>query len=210
MGIGRTAQKPVSPIADWSFTAETTSGQMTVRPLTLARFADMEEVFGEKGVARQCFCMHWRRPDGGYAERRDNRDRFHDLIDDSRPPGLLGYLGDRPVGWVQVGPRSDFPTLGRSKILKAVDDADPWSINCFVVRVGYRKKGIGSGLLAAAVGYAKHNGARIVEGYPVDGVRTTAVDYFTGTMRMFAAEGFEEVLRRNETRPIVRLPVVPN
>lgn len=208
MGIARTAHAPTVSPADWSFSTDTASGPMTVHPLTLARFADMEEVFGERGVARRCFCMHWRRPDGGHTERRDNRDRFHDLIDDSRPPGLLGYLDDKPVGWAQVGPRSDFPTLRRSKILRAVDEADPWSINCFVVRVGYRKKGIGSGLLAAAVEYAKHKGAQIIEGYPVDGVRTTAVDYFTGTMRMFVAEGFEEVLRRNETRPIVRLPVV--
>ncbi len=200
------SSRDAAAIANWSFTTSTASGPMTARALTLARFDDMRAVFGERGVARHCFCMYWRRPDGGYPERRDNRDRFHDLVDDDRPPGLIGYLGETPVGWVQVGPRSDFPRLGRSRILKAVDDTDPWCINCFVVRVGYRKKGVGSGLLSAAVEYARYLGATVVEGYPVDGPGS-AGDYYTGTMGMFAAAGFEEVLRRKDTRPIVRLTV---
>lgn len=192
-------------IANWHLSVPIAAGSLTVRSLTTARFDDMREVFGEKGVARQCFCMHWRRPDRGFGDKRDNCERFHALISDDKPPGLLGYLGDNPVGWVQLGPRSDFPTLGRSRLFKALDDSDPWSINCFVIRVGYRKKGVASGLLSAAVAYAGMNGAETIEAYPVDGERSTAVDYFTGKMSMFTKAGFEEVLRRNESRPIVRL-----
>ena len=44
-------------------------GEMTTVPLTPERFGDMEVVFGERGVARRCFCMHWRRPDGGFGVR---------------------------------------------------------------------------------------------------------------------------------------------
>jgi len=39
----------------------------------------------------------------------------------------------------------------------------------------------------------------------LDGARSTAVDYFTGTMSMFTRAGFVEILRRNDTRSIVRL-----
>ena len=200
----------------WSYAAPTSVGTMTVLPLTIGRFSDMQQVFGEKGVARQCFCMHWRRPDGGFGDsgdsgdsgdHRDNCERFHDLVADDHPPGLLGYVDDAPVGWVQVGPRSDFPTLGRSRLFKPVDQADPWSINCFVVRVGHRREGVAAGLLAAAVEFAAANGAELIEAYPVDGPRQSAVDYFTGTMGMFTRAGFEEVARRNETRPVVRLKV---
>lgn len=192
-------------MAEWTYSAPIKAGTMSVRPLTRDRFADMQAVFGEKGVARSCFCMHWRRPDGGFGDRRDNCDRFHDIIDDRRPPGLLGYVGETPVGWVQVGPRSDFPTLARSRLFKPVDDGDPWSINCFVVRVGHRRQGVAAGLLAAAVAFAGHSGAEVIEAYPVDGERRSTVDYYTGTLSMFTAAGFEEVLRRNDTRPIVRL-----
>jgi GNAT superfamily N-acetyltransferase len=165
----------------------------------------METVLGETGVARHCFCMHWRRPDGGFGDDLDNRDRFHSLTTQGPPPGLIGYVEGSPLGWVQVGPRELFPTIGRSRILKPVDDIDTWSINCFVVKAGNRRRGIGTGLLEAAIAYASDNGARVLEAYPVDGVRASVVDLFTGTMGMFAENGFTEVIRRKPERPIVRL-----
>lgn len=195
--------------ATWSHVSEVDNGRLKCLPLVEERIEDMEKVFGERGVARGCFCMHWRRPDGGYEDERDNRDRFVDVAFDQRPPGLIGYLDNEPVGWVQVGPRSDFPTLRRSRLLRAVDDTDPWSINCFVVKVGHRSQGIGRGLLEAAIEFAKDNGATVVEAYPVDGRRESLVDYFTGTLSMFSERGFAEVIRRNDTRPIVRLTLGP-
>lgn len=195
------------PRARWAHVSETDLGSMTSRPLTPDRFPDMETVFGDRGVARGCFCMYWRTPDGGFGDRRDNRDRFADRASEGRPPGLLGYVEENPVGWVQVGPRDEFPTLDRSRLLKRVDDVEAWSINCFVVRAGYRKRGIGAGLLAAAVAFAKDEGAAVIEAYPVDGRRSSAVDYFTGTLSMFDEHGFVELIRRNDSRPIVRLTV---
>ncbi len=195
------------PDAEWSHRSDTALGPMITHPLTPDRFSDMEEVFGDRGVARSCFCMHWRRPDGGFGDHRDNRDRFADRASRGRPPGLLGYVGPKPVGWVQVGPRPEFPTVYRSRLLKPIDDVDSWSINCFVVRTGHRKRGIAAGLLSAAIEYAKREGATAIEAYPVDGDRASAVDYFTGVMRMFEEHGFVELIRRNDTRPIVRLTV---
>jgi GNAT superfamily N-acetyltransferase len=192
---------------EWSYQADTEGGSMTCRPLTPERFGDMEDVFGDKGVARRCFCMHWRRPDGGYGDDRDNRDRFAEIADAGPPPGLIGYIDEVPMGWVQVGPRSDFPTLARSRLLKPVDEVEPWAINCFVVRTGQRRQGVGKGLLAAAIEFARSNDAKVVEAYPVDGVRESVVDYFTGTLGMFSDHGFVEVIRRNDTRPVVRLTV---
>lgn len=195
------------PRETWSHSGETDLGPMTSIPLTPDRFGDMEVVFGDRGVARNCFCMHWRRPDGGFGDKRDNRERFADVAAEGRPPGLIGYVEDNPVGWVQVGPRREFPTLDRSRLLKRVDEIEPWSINCFVVRTGYRKRGVGAGLLTAAIDFAKHEGAEVIEAYPVDGPRSSAVDYFTGTLSMFDEHGFVELIRRNDSRPIVRLTV---
>ena len=195
------------PRETWSHSGETDLGPMTSIPLTPDRFGDMEVVFGDRGVARNCFCMHWRRPDGGFGDKRDNRERFGDVAAEGRPPGLIGYVEDNPVGWVQVGPRREFPTLDRSRLLKRVDEIEPWSINCFVVRTGYRKRGVGAGLLTAAIDFAKHEGAEVIEAYPVDGPRSSAVDYFTGTLSMFDEHGFVELIRRNDSRPIVRLTV---
>jgi GNAT superfamily N-acetyltransferase len=192
---------------EWSLSVECDSGRVVAKPLTPERFGDIDLVFGDKGVARRCFCMHWRRPDGGYPDRRSTRDRFADRVSEGRPPGLIGYLDQEPVGWVQVGPRDEFPTIGRSRLLKPVDDAETWSINCFVTRVGFRRRGVAGALLVAAKDFARSEGATLVEGYPVDGERASSVDYFTGTFGMFQEEGFVEILRRDPTRPIVRLEV---
>jgi GNAT superfamily N-acetyltransferase len=189
----------------WEHTEDIAPGRLTTRPLTPERFADLVVVMGERGVTRRCFCMYWRRPDGGYPEERDNRDRFAEVTETGPPPGLVGYLDDEPVGWVQVGPRANFPTIRRSRLLKPFDDVDPWTINCFVVRAGRRSKGIGKGLLSAAVRFARSQGAKVIEAYPVDGERSSLVDYYTGTLGMFEEHGFVEVIRRNDTRPVVRL-----
>ena len=195
------------PEPAWSHVIDTDAGMMTSVPLTSSRFQDMKLVFGERGVARNCFCMHWRRPDGGFGDERDNRERFAERAASGRPPGLLGYIDAGPVGWVQVGPRDEFPTILRSPLVRPVDGIETWSINCFVVRTGHRKRGIGAGLLAAAIGFAVDQGASVIEGYPVDGARASVVDYFTGTLSMFQEHGFVEIIRRKESRPIVRLRV---
>jgi GNAT superfamily N-acetyltransferase len=192
---------------EWSFSTEIDEGTLQARPLTPPRFGDIEQVFGDAGAARRCFCVHWRRPDGGFLDHRSTRDRFADRVNEGRPPGLVGYLAEVPVGWVQVGPRDEFPTIERSRLLKPADDVESWSINCFVTRVGYRRRGIATALLSAAMAFARDEGASLIEGYPVDGERSSAVDYFVGTLGMFQGEGFVEILRRDPTRPIVRSPI---
>ncbi len=191
----------------WSWAADLHGGRLECRPLTPDRFPDIEVIFGERGAARRCFCMYWRRPDGGFGDRRDNRDRFAAITEAGPPPGLVGYLDGEPVGWVQVGPRENFPTMQRSPVVRPIDHSEVWSVNCFVTRVGYRKRGIGTAMAAAAADYAASEGARIVEGYPYGGNSSAAGDYFTGTPAMFLDNDFVEVTRRKPTRPIVRLHV---
>lgn len=194
----------------WSHISETDTGTLTCMPLTPERFPDLEEVFGERGVARSCFCMHWRRPDGGHPDKRDNRDRFADVVDEGPAPGLVGYLDDTPVGWVQVGPRADYPTLRRSRLFKPVAEVEPWAINCFVVRAGRRRRGVGQGLLDAAIAYAAHNGAEVVEAYPVDGARLgrrllhgNAGNVRQARLRRSGAAQRQQTDRASHARPLI-------
>lgn len=192
-------------MTDWSKTVDLTQGRLECHPATPERFGDLEEIFGERGVARKCFCMWWRRPVGGTVDDADNKERFYRIVEAGPPPGLIGYLDGIPVGWVQVRPRDEFPALDRSKTLGRVDDADVWSINCFVVRTGYRNRGVGSALALAAVDYAHSLGAVTLEAYPYDDTSWSAPNFYTGTPGMFDELGFREVARRKPTRPIVRL-----
>lgn len=72
------------------------------------------------------------------------------------------------------------------------EDEDPWSIVCFVVRGGFRKRGLMHELLDGAVEHARSSGAALVEGYPVDtgGRRVDAISGYVGTVQLFEAHGF--------------------
>ena len=188
--------------------------ELTVRPLTPARWPHLEALFGAKGcsVARGCWCMYYRRsgaqdasgPAGSRADR--NKSQLKALVDSGKPPGLIGYRGQVPVGWVSLGPREDYAKLARSPVMKPVDDQPVWSIVCFVVPSEFRGQGVARALLEGAVAYAKRRGARLVEAYPVD-KPTRSNDEFIwfGALSMYEKAGFSEVARRRPERPIVRL-----
>lgn len=186
---------------------------LTIRPLTPARWPDLEAVFQAKGcsIPRGCWCMFYRErgrvdvPDG--ARLADVRkERLRSLCDAGPPPGLLAYAGRQPVGWVTLGPRRDFLKLQRSPVMKPVDDAPVWSIVCFVVPPAFRHRGVAAALLQGAVEYAAKRGARILEAYPVDKKERGRDDWmWHGAKSMFDRAGFREVARRRPERPVMRL-----
>src|SRR6266481_5424633 len=104
--------------------------KLSVRPLTRERWPDLEAVFNAKGcsVARGCWCMYYRVsgsqpwPSSGSARAQESRAAFREIVDSGEPPGLIGYLGKDPVGWVALGPREDYPKLQRSPVMRPVDD----------------------------------------------------------------------------------------
>lgn len=189
---------------------------ITVRPLTPDRWPDLEAVFMAKGcsIARGCWCMYYRvsgkgtltRPSETQAVR--SKAALKRLAANDPPPGLIGYRGKTPVGWISLGPREDFAKLERSPVMKPVDDQPVWSIVCFVVPSEYRGQGVARELLAKAVDYAKRRGVKLLEAYPIDKEETPkAESTWFGSKSMFDEAGFEEVARRKPARPVVRLMV---
>jgi len=182
---------------------------MTIfHPLTPERWPDFEKLFGPRGACGGCWCMYWRLTCTQFDEQQGelNHSNIQALVDSGNIPGILAYSGDEPIGWRSIAPREEFPTLGRSRILKPVDDQPVWSVVCFFVARNQRRKGLTVDLLKAAVDFARSNGARIVEGYPVEqkSGKAPVVFIYTGVLSAFKQAGFSEVLRRSETRPIMR------
>ena len=128
------------------------------------------------------------------------------LVDGGNPPGLIGYRGNVPVGWVSLGPREEYAKLKRSPVMKAVDDCPVWSIICFVVPSEYRGQGVARALLRGAIAYAGEQGARLVEAYPVDKPsRSNDDNMWFGAKSMYDDAGFKEVARRKPQRPVMRI-----
>jgi GNAT superfamily N-acetyltransferase len=177
-------------------------------PVTPHRWADLETLFGPRGACGGCWCMYWRlkRSEFEQLKGEGNRQLLKSIVESGEVPGLLAYHNGKPVGWVSIEPRPAFSALERSRILKPVDEQPVWSVVCFFVAKGYRRKGLTVALLKAAAEYARQQGAAIVEGYPVEPKVAKAPDPFvyTGLASAFRQAGFQEVARRSETRPIMR------
>jgi GNAT superfamily N-acetyltransferase len=120
-------------------------------------------------------------------------------------PGVLAFIGSEPIGWCSVAPREVFVRLERSHTLKPVDDQQVWSIACLFIAKPFRAQGVSVELLKAAVSYVKKKGGRIVEGYPVEPDKKWPDAFaWTGVTSAYVKAGFEEVLRRAPSRPIMR------
>ena len=172
---------------------------LTIRPLTPARWPDLEALFGRTGACSGCWCMYWRQPKAEQARRRGagNRRAFRALVRSARrPPGLLAYLAGEPVGWVAVEPKSAYPALLRSRRIAKVDERPSWAVTCLFVARAHRGRGVARALVVAAVAHAERHGARIIEAYPLETEgKVAAPDVWTGVRELYEPVGFEEAAR---------------
>jgi len=84
-----------------------------------------------------------------------------------------------------------------------VDDQPVWSISCMYVRKGYRRRGVSSALIAAAVKAARQAHAPALEAYPFD-ANVSGTSSSTGYASAFTRAGFKIVARHITARPIMR------
>jgi len=185
------------------------------RPLTPEAWADLEALFALPGgsMVRGCWCMYYRRSGTvlvNAAAAPDNKRQLCELVDAGVVPGLIGYVDGSPAGWISLGPRKDYAKLQRSPIMKPVDDKDVWSVVCTFVAKCYRGQGVQHRLLQAAIRYARAQGVRTLEAYPVDKAERSHNEFmFFGARSLYERAGFTEVVRRSPTRVVMRRELGP-
>jgi len=164
--------------------------------VTAERFDDFADVINRNRRGNHCWCLSHRlqpaeidRLGEGSREQAMRR-----LCEREHPPGVVCYRDDEPVGWCNIGPRTEITRLARSRLIRPIDDLPVWSIVCIVVRAGHRRQGVTARLLEGAVAYAVSHGAPAVESYPVDPPgRMDLTMAFVGTKSMFERAGFRVV-----------------
>ena len=171
--------------------------EIEVRPATAERWDDVVTMLGGD-LDQGCWCQAWRGRDDIARQSGESRPATlrRQIETDRPPPGFLAYIGHEVVGWSGVSVRTRTPRLMRSRTIPLVDDLPVWSIGCFLVRVGHRRRGVARALLSAVVEAAREAGAPAVEAYPIDplGRRANANFAFVGLASMFDAAGFRRVL----------------
>ncbi len=180
------------------------SPDLTFHPVTPDRLNDLARFSERNGKFRYCSCMRWRLKSSVFqkSSKEERVEALAGLVRDHVPIGVLAYLDGEPVGWCSVAPRETYGALERYKALPRLDDVPVWSVVCFFVSSGSRRKGVTAGLLRAAVAYAVAHGAAAVEGYPVEpGERLYT---YMGAPSAFRAAGFVDAGAGPSGRKIVR------
>ena len=168
-----------------------------VVPATPDRWDDVVTILGS-GSEQGCWCQAPRGREAGRPDKGpDLRPRLlREQLAEDPPAGLLAYLDGTVVGWLGFGRRDRLPRLQRSRTIPAVDDQPVWSVLCFNVRPGYRRRGVATALLDGLVDYAERSGAPGVEAYPIDpgGRRVDTSFGFVGMTGWFERAGFERIV----------------
>ncbi len=193
--------------------------ELRVLPANEVTWQQLQTVFGQRGDAASCQCQWFLVRDAEFTRmpREEKAARLREQTACGRPgaratSGIVAFLGDEPVGWCAVEPRSHYARLARTRVPWSGRDEDPaddgvWAIVCFAVRTGFRRQGVSTALAIAAVEHARARGARAVEGYPkqlAPGKQEIWGELYVGTPSMFEAAGMHVVSRPTLRRLVMR------
>jgi GNAT superfamily N-acetyltransferase len=166
------------------------------RPVTPDRFEDFADVINRTRRVNHCWCLSHRLQIAEIEQLGDGdrEQAMRRLCERDHPPGVVTYRDGEPVGWCNIGPRTEITRLARSRLIRPVDELPVWSIVCVIVRPGHRRQGVTAPLIEGAVAYAASHGAPAVEAYPVDpSGRMDVTMAFVGTKSMFEQAGFRVI-----------------
>ena len=190
-----------------------------VVPANEASWADLQAIFGTRGVGSRCWCQRYKlRPRESFAgfPAEERAHRLRDQTDCGHPgsertSGLVAYLGGEPAGWCAVEPRPAYPHLLRYNRVpwegRDEDKADGtvWAVTCLFTRAGFRRRGVSRALAQATAGFARDRGARALEAYPIVTTNVIEEELHVGTVGVFAAAGLVEVSRPTLRRAVMRI-----
>jgi GNAT superfamily N-acetyltransferase len=168
-----------------------------IKLATENRWKDILSLFrghGELG----CWCQYWRLSSSDYSRRGpgSGEEYLYNQVVHGPPPGLIAYVEGEPAGWLGFWPRQRLERLERSRTIPKIDNRPVWSIVCFMIRAGFRRKGVARDLLNGAINFARKEGIPVLEAYPIEthGERVDVALGYVGFVHMFEEAGFRRVL----------------
>ena len=182
------------------------ASEYKTQELSPATWPDFEDLFSRGNGWDFCWCMHYHRcrplPPSEKLRRAGralaNYPDKKKLVAEGRSHGILVYREGEAVAWCQYGRADELPRIDDDPNYHGLAPANRdrlWRISCFVVDKRYRRRGIGSAALKAALASIKAQGGGLVEGYPVaDWGEASFGNVSThGTVSMFRKQGFKKV-----------------
>jgi GNAT superfamily N-acetyltransferase len=167
------------------------------------------EAFADNPEWGFCFCqyLHVDHNVVQWSQRTaaENRTAASDRICTRRMQGYLAYIDVKPVAWCNAAPRSMMQAFADEA---GPEDARTGQFGCFVVAKPYRRSGIASALLQAALEGFRTQGLRVANAMPYEKAETDGQHHF-GPVSMYLAAGFEALHTDAQGRVHVQLQLLP-
>jgi GNAT superfamily N-acetyltransferase len=174
------------------------------RPVTMETLRDFDAFRHEHPAMENCSCMRWRMHALVFTCMNGRRRgiAFDALVQRGTPVGILAYHEGTPVGWCSIGPRNSLTGVKGNPPPPGVEVSRTWAVTCFFVDPRLRRQGVSVRLLQAAVEYARSEGAKVVEGYPIESRKNPHSSM--GALTTFRRAGFLDVTPHGRKRHIMR------
>jgi GNAT superfamily N-acetyltransferase len=170
--------------------------------LSTAHARVLPELFERAGSGCYCEWWHFEGHKNDWLARlaeapETNRAR---LVERTATPGLGGVVavaraGDA-VGYMKLTPADGVPKLYAQRPYRGLpcfreNRAHTFTVGCFLVDPAWRRRGVGTALLAAGIELARAAGALAIEAFPrrAEGLRDE--ELWTGPYGLFLNHGFE-------------------
>lgn len=191
----------------WSATPhqQTSSKFMTelhFKPVDNSNWTDLEKLFESKGGPHNCWCMVWRNMNvrTDRSNKYDKKVSLAHYVANQHPVGLLCYDHSEAIAWCSIAPRESYRELSGDTSLTNV-----WSLVCFFIKREYRQRRLSEELIIQAIQYARDNGAKYVEAYPVD---ADSPSYrFMGFKPLFDKLGFDFKHKAGQRRNVMTISI---
>ena len=201
----------------WDRTMVPDALEFSTKELSKETLPDFERLFEKRPApgAFICWCLYYQRarppavgkgPTSRAREAAGNRQEKRELVGKGRSHGILVYSKGEPVGWCQYGSREELPRIDNNpRYRKLVPEGNAkrlWRITCFTVDRKYRRRGVASFALKAALEAIRSKGGGLVEAYPITG--WGAYSEYLGTVSMFRKQGFTTVAPFGKNNAVMR------
>lgn len=146
-----------------------------------------------------CFCRfyHTTCTNQEWEKRTGNQNKADALqaISNGSMKGFLAFHEGQCVGWINANAVQSYPRL-TDFVKPYINAPQTGCIVCFVIHPAYRRQGIASALLSAAVDDFKQNGFDAILAYPFEN-KDEPEKAYRGSSTMYTNLGFEVLEARN-------------
>lgn len=162
-------------------------------PTTWDAFAGLAE--RHNGVWGGCWCTFFHLfPDPPERKELGHREFKRRLVDRGVAHAALVIDGDQAIAWAEYGTVAELPNIHHRKQWERESEQTPdFRITCLFVDRRYRRRGMASTAVRAAMALIAAEGGGLVEAYPHDvppGKKTSSSFLYNATRTMYDRLGF--------------------